>query len=320
MPTKLLTRSLFAAGLAFLFALGPILLAIDAYADTGKLRIVTTTSDLAAITREITGDLADVESIARSSQDAHAIQAKPSFMRKLNRADLLIYTGLDLEVGWLPLLIQGARNPKVTAGGLGHLDASTSIDRILEKHEGPVDRSMGDVHPEGNPHYLLNPRNGLRVAEAIKARLIDVRPADSEVFEKNYQAFRDDLETRIAGWERAANPFRGQSIVTYHKQWEYLADWLGLQIAGNVEAKPGISPSPGHVAALTDRMQTGNIRLIVSAAYNNTKGAQRIADRVGAAHLILPVSPAGQGSTARYAGFFEHIVTRLAEALQVEAP
>ena len=276
----------------------------------GEVRIVTTTPDLAAIAQAVGGDRSDVRSIAKGYQDPHYVEAKPSYMRILNRADLLIYTGLELEVGWLPLLIQGARNPQVVPGAAGHLEASGGV-RILEVPSGQVDRSMGDIHPEGNPHYMLDPRNGLIVARTIAAKLKALSPGDAEVFERNLAKFQEDLNRKIADWEVRTAAFRGRKIVTYHKQWEYLTDWIGVEIADQVENKPGIPPGPRHIANLTARMKAEGIRVLLCSNCVDPKLAERVAERTGVRVLILPISVGGEPGIDTYADLFENIVSRL---------
>ncbi|MDA0746080.1 MAG: metal ABC transporter substrate-binding protein [bacterium] len=275
-----------------------------------KVRIVTTTPDLAAIAEAVGGDLVEVQSIAKGYQDPHYVSAKPSFMRTLNRADLLIYTGLELEVGWLPLLIQGARNPKITPGAPGHLEASGGI-RILEVPTGQVDRSMGDIHPDGNPHYLLDPRNGRTVAQTITTRLQELSPDEAETFQQNLNRFQQDLENKIATWEKRLSAARGRQVVTYHKQWEYLADWLGLDIVDHVEDKPGIPPSPRHIANLSEKMKSYAIPVIICSNFIDPKPAQHIAERTGATVLLLPISVGGESDIRTYTDLFETIVKQL---------
>lgn len=283
-----------------------------------ELRVVTTTTDLAAITREIGGEHVTVRSVTKADQDAHTVQAKPSYMRHLNRARLLIYTGLELEVGWLPLLIRGARNPRVVVGADGHLDASTAGIDILDIPTGNVDRSMGDVHPEGNPHYLLNPRHGLRVGRLIRDRLSLLDPANAAAYSAGYDAFADRLAADTGRWERQADHLRGQPIVTYHQQWEYLADWLGLDIIGRIEAKPGIPPSPRHIVSLKKRVASHNVKALISASYLDPRASEAFAEQTGLVHLVFPVAPGAEGQK-QYRDLFDHIVTRLVAAHPVPA-
>ncbi len=279
-----------------------------------KVNVVTTTPDLAAIVSEVGGDLVSVKAIARGNQDPHYVQAKPSYMRMLNQADLLIYTGLELEVGWLPLLIQGARNPKISPGALGHLDASEGI-RLLEIPDGKLDRSMGDVHPEGNPHYMLNPHNGLMVGQTIALRLSQLDPENATYYGKNLSVFQERLQAKIKVWETHLRDMKGKKIVTYHKLWEYLTDWLHLEIVGQVENKPGIPPSPRHVADLVAHMKAQDINLVLTSDYSDPKPAERVAEQAGAKLLVLPASVNGREGIETYADLFEVIVSQLVSGM-----
>ena len=194
----------------------PLLLWMVGAAGAGELRVVTTTPDLAAITRAVGGEAVEVTAIARGYQDPHYVEAKPSYMRRLSRADLLIYNGLELEIGWLPLLVQGSRNRRVLPGSDGILDASRGL-AILEVPAGEVDRSMGDIHPQGNPHYALDPRNGLRISAAVAARLQRLAPERSEEFERGLAAFKADLAKRVRDWEERTRHLRGRKVVAFHE-------------------------------------------------------------------------------------------------------
>ena len=278
-----------------------------------QVRVVTTTADLAAIAAEIGGEHISVRTIAKSHQDAHTIQAKPSFMRHLNRADLLIYTGLELEVGWLPVLIRGARNPDVQLGADGHLNASAGI-RVLDIPQGEIDRSMGDVHPEGNPHYLLNPTNGLTVGEAIRDRLIRIDPDRAGAYTAGFRSFHDQLSANIARWTETAAYLRGQPIATYHQQWEYLAEWLGLDIIGRVETRPGIPPSPRHVLSLVGDMRSKGVLVLLCTNHADPKAAERVCREAGALRLTFPIAPGGDPRVVRYGDLFDLIVNGLIES------
>ena len=294
---------------ACLVALATAVLGVGPAA-AGKLQVVTTTADLAAIARAVGGENVEVTAISKGYQDPHYVQAKPSYTRLVNRADLLIYTGLQLEVGWLPLLLQGGRNPGVLPGARGHLAVSEDIE-VLEVPAGEVDRTMGDIHPEGNPHYLLDPRNGLLVAAAIAERLAALRPEHAGTFRGNADRFREGLSRRIAGWERRSDGLRGRKIVAYHKQWEYLVHWLGMEIVGYVENKPGIPPSPRHLRDLIARMSAEEAQLIICANFVHPTTAERVGKKTGAQVLILPASPGAEQGIKTYGDLFEAIVGSL---------
>ncbi len=236
-------------------------------------------------------------------------------MRTLNRADLLVFNGLELEVGWLPLLIEGARNPDVVPGARGHLNASEGID-VLEVPQGEVDRSFGDIHPRGNPHYVLDPRNGILVAGTLARALSALDPDNARVYERNRDAFAGRLRERIAHWEERAAPLRGLEVVAYHKQWEYFAHWLGFAVLDYVEVKPGIPPSPRHISDLVRRMRQREVPLLLSADFIDPKAPRRVARRAGAAFLSLPVSVGGNDDVPTYTALIDHLVTRIRQAVE----
>ena len=275
-----------------------------------QLRVVTTTPDLAAIAGAVGGELVAEKAIARGDQDPHFLEAKPSYMSLVNKADLLVYNGLELEIGWLPLLIQGGRNPKVLSGQPGNLDASAGIP-ILEIPSGEVDRSQGDIHPLGNPHYTLDPRNGLIIAGTIAARLQTIDPGDAETFSRNLKQFQQDLQQRISQWERRAKDLRGRRVVTYHKNLEYLASWLGLTVADYIEDKPGVPPSPRHIAELVEQMKREGIAVLLYANFQDAAAPERVATQANARAVVLPISVGGEEGVATYTDLFESILSRL---------
>jgi zinc/manganese transport system substrate-binding protein len=299
--------------LLFMTLIGFFLGATTAFGK-GKLQVVATLPELGDLARQVGGDQIEVFTIAKGTQDPHYLEAKPSFSVKLNRADLLIYSGLELEIGWLPLLIQGARNPKVVAGGRGELNASKALDRILEVPTGNVDRSEGDIHPLGNPHYLLDPRNGLKVADRIAVKLKALDPDHAAVYEQNRAAYDQKLSAQIAEWEKAAAPLKGLQVVGYHKMWEYLADWLGLNVVDYIENKPGIPASPQHKMELIKMMQEKKIPLILIATYNPPHDADEVARQTGAKVATIPAAVEGEPGTDSYIDLFDHIIKELLAA------
>lgn len=280
-----------------------------------KLYVVTTTPDLASIAREVGGEKVEVESLALGFQDAHFVDPKPSFIVKLNRADVYIKRGLDLEVGWAPVLETGARNPHVLIGAPGYVDASVGIE-LLEVPTGPIDRSLGDVHPFGNPHYHLDPANAKTIARNIFLGLTRVAPKDGDYFAERLAAFNTRVDARLAEWEKILAPYRGAKIVSYHKDREYFARRFGLRIIGYMEPKPGIAPSPAHLASLITLMQAENCRLIIKASYYPENLTRLIAEKTGARALALPESPGGVEDTEDYFSFMDYCVRQVAEALK----
>src|SRR5213594_3080471 len=210
-----------------------------------KLNVVTTTEDLAAIAREVGGDRISVDSIAKGYQDPHFVEAKPSFILKLQKADVLVLVGRDLEIGWLPPLIQQSRNSKVQVGGEGYLDASLQA-RILEIPQGQITRAEGDVHPLGNPHYWLDPENGRIIAREIFDKLAEMRSGDSTYFAQRYDSFEQRINDAEKRWLAEMKPYAGRKIVTYHRSWPNFCERFGLVVVDYVEPKPGIPPTPRH--------------------------------------------------------------------------
>jgi ABC-type Zn uptake system ZnuABC Zn-binding protein ZnuA len=294
---------------------GGLLLGLLAPRASAALSVVTTTEDLASLTREVGGEKVKVESLARGYQDPHFVEAKPSFILKLHSADLLIAVGRELEIGWLPPLQQQSRNPKVQTGARGYLDASLTA-RILEVPTGQLTRAMGDVHPQGNPHYWLDPANGRRMAQAIQAKLAELSPANSAYFAARLADFDKRLAEAEKRWDAALAPFRGTKVVTYHRSWPNFCERFGLEVMGYVEPRPGIPPSPGHTFELMAEMKRNGVRLILVEPYFDTKTPDAIARQTGGRVLVLPPSVGGERDIADYIGLFDHDVTLLLEALQ----
>src|SRR5438445_8478904 len=218
-----------------------------------KIQIMTATTDLASLAQEVGGDKVDVESIARGYQDPHFVDAKPSFLLKLKRADLLIVVGLELEIGWLPPLITQSTNPKIQVGAPGYFDASR-FAKILEIPSGQVTRAEGDVHPLGNPHYWLDPENGLRIAKGIQNKLSEMRSSDAAYFAQRYDSFEQRLKQAAEKWLAEMKPYAGRKVVTYHRSWPNFAQHSGLNVVGSVAPRPRLPPSPQHTVELIGQM------------------------------------------------------------------
>jgi zinc/manganese transport system substrate-binding protein len=271
----------------FNYFLSVALLAFAGFAHAEPVRVVTSIEAFADLARTVGGGNVQVESLARGYQDPHFVEAKPSLLIPLSKADLLIYAGLDLEIGWLSPLVLNSRNARIQAGAKGHLDASTAID-VLDIPAGKVDRSQGDIHPRGNPHYWLAPVNGLKVAKEIAARLKELDPAHATDYEANLQKFGALLKAKAGDWSRKAAALKGMKVVAYHKSWTYVSNWLGLQEIGYVEVKPGIPPDPKHLASLILRMKAESVRALLIESFYNRGIAGQVADGAGAKMLVLP--------------------------------
>jgi len=278
-----------------------------------ELKVVATVPALAAIARDVGGSRVSVSSLALPTQDPHFVDAKPSLALELSRADLLLAVGLQLEIGWLPTLQIGARNPKIQLGGAGFLDCSTLI-RVLEVPMQALDRSMGDVHPGGNPHYLYDPRAAAAVARGVAARMKELDPSGAAAYDKGLADFVARLDAARAGWEKRLAPARGQAIVTYHRSWVYLSNWLGLEEVATIEPKPGIPPTPSHAAKVLGVMRARNVRIILREGYYPDAMCDVLAQRAGAKALLLPGGPDFRGGQT-YVQYLEEIVTRLEKGL-----
>src|SRR5262245_28232046 len=265
------------------------LTAIETPALAAPLRVVATTEDLASLTREVGGDKVTVVALAKGYQDPHQVETKPSFGLEINRADLLIAVGRELEIGWLPALITTARNAKVQPGARGYLDASMNV-KILEIPTGQITRSMGDVHPQGNPHYWLDPQNGRMIAQAIRDKLCELSPADKATFEARYADFDKRLAAAEKRWDAMLAPYKGTKIVTYHRSWPNFMERFGLTVMGYVEPKPGIPAPPQHIIDLIEDMKRDGVKIIVIEPYWDRKTPDSIAGQTGGKVLILAPS------------------------------
>jgi len=281
----------------------------------GKLNVMTTTEDLASIAREVGGDRILVDAIARGYQDPHFVEAKPSFILKLQRADVLVVVGRELEIGWLPPLIQQSRNAKIQPGASGYLDASMQA-RILDIPAGQITRAMGDVHPLGNPHYWLDPENGKVIARAIAAKLSELRPDDRTYFDQRLADFANRLTEAEKRWMSMVAPYRGVKVVTYHRSFTNLADRFGLDIIGYIEPRPGIPPGPQHTLDLVNEMQRQNIKIVLVEPYFDLKTPNAIGRQTGARVLVLPPSVGGTKDVSDYFKLFDYDITLLVDAIK----
>jgi zinc/manganese transport system substrate-binding protein len=278
-----------------------------------KLYIVTTTTDIASITREIGGDFISVDSIAKGPQDAHYIPAKPSYMVKLNRADLLIYQGLQLEIEWLSFLIEGARNPKVRPLQPGHLDLS-SVIQPLEIPLGDLDRSMGHIHTQGNPHYNLSPSNAIKMANAITGQLILLDQDNEIAYQNNLNEFVLKVNNRLANWKSRLNKILNKKVVVFHRTWIYLFTEFGIDQMGTIEKLPGIPPTPMHLAKIKNLIEQNNVRVIIQASYYHSEFPNLLSEKTGAKIVVLPAFVGGVAEATNYFSTIEYIVTELENA------
>lgn len=301
-------RSIFAA-IAVVLTLIPTVAAAE-------LKVVTTIGDFGAMAEEILGDDGEVETLVRPGEDPHFVDPRPSYARHLNAADMVVYVGLELEVGWLPTLIDRARNSAIRSGQPGHLDASNYV-QPREVPTGKIDRSMGDVHPGGNPHYNLDPRQMARVAMIFGDRLGQIEPAMADEFEQRSREFARDAIRFAQKWEEkfAELPEQARQLIGYHNAWAYVSDWLEVQVPIKLEPKPGVPPNPGHVADVIEVIDSREVGVITHLEYYPTETANTIADRVDREVEVLSV-PAQAREGQRYIEQMDNVIRPIYEAMK----
>ncbi len=281
----------------------------------GKLNVIATTEDLASIAREVGGDRISIDSIAKGYQDPHFVEAKPSFILKLQRADVLIAVGRELEIGWLPPLTQQSRNGKIQPGAEGYLDASLDVE-ILEIPTGQITRAMGDVHPLGNPHYWLDPENGKRIAKEIADKFSQLRPGDRAIFQQRLADFTSRLDAAEKGWLAKMAPYKGTKVVTYHRSLPNFAKRFDLDIVGYVEPRPGIPPTPQHTLDLINEMKRQNVRLVLVEPYFDLKTPNAVGRETGAQVVVFPPSVGGVKEVTDYFKLFDYDINLLVDAIK----
>ncbi len=305
---KLLRRTLIS-----ILPIAVALLALDSRLEAQQIRVITTTPELADMAKQIGKELVQVESLTRGVEFMHAVPVKPSFVPKLNRADILIEMGLDLEISWLPALMEVANNSKILPGQAGNIDCSVGI-HVLEVPRS-VDRSEGDVHPKGNPHYNLDPLSGRIMARNIANGLSRNYPQHKPVFEKNLNAYLNELDKAIARWQAMAMPLKGVKIVTYHVEWSYFANRFGLQQVGMIEVKPGIEPTPNHLISLTQKMQQEKAQVIIYGPQSD-RYPRQLASQTGAIVVRLQSIAGGSSETDSYIKFVDYNLRSLLAAVK----
>jgi len=316
-----------ALGLALAVAFGATLLTSTqqdlvrpVHAESRPLQVVTTTEDLAAIAREVGGGRVAVTSISHGYQDPHFVDAKPSYMVLLKKADLFVEIGRDLEVGWVPSLLNGARNPRIMVGSPGCVDASSQV-QIIEIPTS-VSRAQGDVHPFGNPHYWLDPSNGVGVARAIRDGLARVSPPDAALFQQRCADFEKRCTDATARLKAKAQSLglTGLKVVTYHRSWSYFARAFGLEVVDYIEPRPGIPPSPNHVADLTAQMKGEGVKLLIMEDFFDPRLPQKIARDTGVPLVILPTSVGAEDGIKTYFDLFDRQMALISQALKGGKP
>jgi len=278
-----------------------------------QIRVVATTPDLAAVAKEIGGDRVTVAALAKPTEDPHFVDAKPSFIVTLNRADALIEGGAELELGWLPPLLENARNGKIAAGAPGRIVASEGI-RLAEIPTS-FDRSKGDIHSLGNPHFMIDPVNVKIVARNIATHFAQIDSKNAASYSANLAKFNTRLDTKLAQWQQQLAPYKGAKIVTYHRDFPYLAQRFGLVTLDELEPKPGIAPSPAHLAQVIGKMKANNAKVILVQPFQNRKTAETVARQTGATVIDAPQQPGAAPNTSTYFDSMDNLVRAIASGL-----
>jgi zinc/manganese transport system substrate-binding protein len=281
---------------------------------SAQIKVVATTPDLASLAREIGGKAVNVVALAKPTEDPHFVDAKPSHIVTLNRADVLIEGGAELELGWLPPLLESSRNPKIAAGAPGRVVASSGI-RMLEVPTS-FDRSKGDVHSLGNPHFLVDPVDAKIVAKNIADHFSRVDAKNASVYAANLAKFNSTLDAKAAEWQKTLAPYRGAKLVTYHKDFLYFATRFGLSIVDELEPKPGIAPSPAHLASVIGTMKSQGVKVVLVQPYQNRRTAETVARQTGAAVLDMPEQPGARSNTPTYTSMMDNLVNTLVAGLK----
>ena len=274
-----------------------------------ELKVLATTPEWAALLRELGGDKVDVYAATSAFQDVHRVDAKPSLVARARNADLIVATGADLEIGWLPVLLRESGNARVQPGGPGYFEAASYL-HLLEIPSS-VDRSMGDVHPLGNPHLHLDPHNIALVATALTARLVAVDAANAKVYEDRGADFQLRWKAAITRWEQQAAPLKGMPVVVIHRDQVYLCHWLGLREIAAIEPKPGVPPSSSYLAELVTRLTAAPPKLILRNAYNDSKAVDWLSERIHVPVVLLPYSVGGTPAAKDLFGLFDDTISRL---------
>ncbi len=282
--------------------------------NAAKVRVVATLTDLADLTRNVGGDFVEVRSLATGIEDTHGVPMKPSFVPLLNRADLVVLVGFDCEHAFLPALLEASKNPRILVGKPGYVDCSKGISPVDVPKS--TDHSEGDVHPYGNPHYMLDPVLAESAVKTICAALINVAPEHAADFEKNRDAYLAKLDAKIAEWRAELAPFKGTKFVSYHEHWPYFAERFGLVYYGTIELKPGVDPTPRHIENLITSMKADHVPLVVREPQFPEKVPALIAKDTGAKLVKLPIMPGGVANTDTYIAELDYIVHTVADALK----
>jgi ABC-type Zn uptake system ZnuABC Zn-binding protein ZnuA len=295
----------------FSLVLAASLAAAPAFAD---LKVATSLSDLASVAQHVGGKHVTAQSLCRGYEDPHFVPAKPSLMKAIQHADVFISTGLELDGGWLPLVLPGSRNPKIQPGAKGFVDASQGVD-VLEKPTGTVSRAEGDIHPLGNPHYYVDPKALIVVADHLAQVFANLDPANAADYAANAKQFDEQMSDSLARWQKQMEPWKGASIVPYHRNFIYFAERFGLKLFNTVEPKPGIPPSPHHIDDLAQAMKQAGVKVVVYQPYYNADASNEVAKRAGGVAVEVPTEAGGVPGTDDVFAKFDVMVSSISKAL-----
>jgi len=304
--TKLSFRSMIAAVL--------VLLAVPAFAD---LKVAASLGDLASVAQYVGGKHVTAISLCKGYEDPHFVPAKPSLMKAIQDADVFISVGLELDGGWLPLVIPGSRNPKIQVGAKGFVDASEGVN-VMEKPTGTVSRAEGDVHPLGNPHYYTDPQNLVVVADHLAQVFSDLDPANAADYAANAKSFDEKMDTSLKEWEKEMKPLKGKPIVTFHRNFGYFAERFGLKVFGTVEPKPGIPPNPRYLSETAESMKTAGVKVVLYQPYYDADASEQLAKKAEGVAVEIPTEVGGMPEAKDVFSKFDFIVSTLVKAFGKE--
>ena len=297
--------------LRFVVALGSALAALPAAA---ALNVFACEPEWSALAQELGGDKVSVYSATTALQDPHRVEARPSLIARIRSADLLICSGSELEIGWVPLLLTQSGNSKIQLGSPGYFEASQYVVRL--EIPKAIDRALGDIHPGGNPHVHTDPRNIARIAPVLMERMAQIDPANAESYRSRGRSFLERWQASIARWEQQTAPLKGVPIVVYHKDFSYFINWTGMREAGSLEPKPGIPPTPSHLAELVDQMKRAPAKVIVYSPYNSPQAAEFLSSRANIPAVMVPFTVGGTDKAKDLFGLFDDTIARLLGAVK----
>jgi zinc/manganese transport system substrate-binding protein len=292
----------------------PLVLLCVPLAARADLDVFACEPEWAALAEEIGGELVEAESATTALQDPHYVQARPSLIADVRRADLVVCSGAQLEIGWLPALLRKANNRNVLPGSPGYFEASLFVERLGAT--GSADRAEGDIHPQGNPHVQTNPHNLALIARALADRMAELDAENAARYRRGFEAFDTRLKEAIARWEAKAAPLAGMRVITHHKSWIYLEDWLGLTEVANLEPIPGLPPTTGHLSQLVSRFGDGGADVIIRSPYQDARASEWLSQRTGIPAIVLPLTVGGTEEATDLFALYENIIDRLLEVRQ----